>query len=240
MNRTSFNAALELQISKNTQFCIQLLNGSVDFVKVEDLGTKGTVHVISKDGNRYRAIEKLLSFYEVPGDFGDSMNPEIRKDAVILVDGQEEKYDADTHFWIAPKAMWVSINANKEAQAPFTAGIRIQISSDLVDFLNTDVRAAVMNIAGKIGKAKVDGLSKVQIKEGSFGLTKVMQHGDKTVEISIDSLAIKKATTYILRRFDDMAAAIGFFMSTGVVEKFKAETKELEVFMKAREDHLGK
>ncbi len=240
MNRTKFNRAFAIQTEENTQFLMHELNGHSRTVKIEDLGTKGTVHVIDKEGKRFRAIEKLLTFYEVP-----QPDMQIATGATILVNGEEQAYDPEIHFWIERKAMWINLDAasagnSKEVKQPFAAGISIQISPHLVKFFTTDVKSSMLTIAGKMGKPTEKLFVKAKAQTEVKGIIEMKRPEDGGVEISIDGLTIKKVTTYLLNRISDVASIVGFFIASGFEEKIEKETKELKKFMDDRDEHLGK
>ena len=243
MNRTRFNFIFSLQADEDTHFRMHKLNGSRALVKIEDLGTQGTVIVLDTDGNRYRAAEKDLTFYEVPSDFdavtSGYKKKDIRPGCTILVYGKEAAYNPNLHFWIRAKACWVNLGTNPEAYDESRGGITVTINADMMKFFKTDVKTALEAIAGKMGK-KGENLFKKGEPKNRNGVVATDLTEEGGLQITIDGLVVKKVVEYTLNRISDAASIISFFISSGFEKKIKEEAERLENFIDERDEFLGK
>lgn len=241
MNRTQFNSIFDLQSEKDTHFRMHKLNGSRTLVKIEDLGTQGTVIVLDVDGNRYRAIEKDLTFYEVPSDFGSvkGKKANIKPGCTILVYGKKESYNPKLHFWVNEKSRWVSLGTNPEVYDESRGGITVTINADMMKFFKTDVKTALEAIAGKMGKKGENLFKKGELKNRK-GVVATDLTEEGGLQITIDGLMVKKVVEYTLNRISDAASIISFFISSGFEKKIKEEAERLESFIDERDEFLGK
>lgn len=243
MNRTRFNSIFDLQTDEDTHFKMHKLDGSSTLIKIEDLGAQGSVIVLDLDSNRYRAIEKDLTFYEVPSDFdavtSGYKKKDIRSGCTILVYGKEVTYNPKLHFWVNEKSCWVSLGANPEAYDESRGGITVTINADLMKFFKTDVKTALEAIAGKMGK-KGENLFKKDEPKNRKGVVATDLTEEGGLQITIDGLVVKKVVEYTLNRISDAASIISFFISSGFEKKIKEEAERLESFIDERNEFLGK
>ncbi len=241
MNRTRFNCIFDLQTEKGARFTMHKLNGFYTLVKIEDLGTQGSVIVLDLDENRYLAIEKDLTFYEVPSDFGSVKGKKagIKPGCTILVYGKEVTYNPKQHFWVNEKCCWVSLGANPEAYDESRGGITVTINADMMNFFKTDVKSALEAIAGKMGKKGENLFKKGELKNRK-GVVATDLTEEGGLQITIDGLMVKKVVEYTLNRISDAASIISFFISSGFEKKIKEEAERLESFIDERDEFLGK
>jgi hypothetical protein len=241
MNRTRFNFILSLQADEDTHFKMHKLDGSSTLIKIEDLGARGSVIVLDLNGNRYRAIEKNLTFYEVPSDFGSvkGKKADIKPGCTILVYGKKESYNPKLHFWIKEKACWVNLGTNPEAYDESRGGITVTINADMMKFFKTDVKTALEAIAEKMGKKGENLFKKGELKNRK-GVVATDLTEEGGLQITIDGLVVKKVVEYTLNRISDAASIISFFISSGFEKKIKEEAERLENFIDERDEFLGK
>lgn len=243
MNRTRFNFILSLQADEDTHFKMHKLDGSSTLIEIEDLGAQGSVIVLDLDNNRYRAIEKDLTFYEVPSDFdavrSGYKKKDIRPGCTILVYGKEATYNPKLHFWVNEKACWVNLGTNPEAYDESRGGITVTINADMMNFFKTDVKSALEAIAGKMGKKGENLFKKGELKNRK-GVVATDLTKEGGLQITIDGLMVKKVVEYTLNRISDAASIISFFISSGFEKKIKEEAERLENFIDERDEFLGK
>lgn len=241
MNRTRFNSIFDLQTEKGDRFTMHKLNGSYTLVKVEDLGTQGSVIVLDLGENRYRAIEKDLVFYEVPSDLGavKGKKADIKPGCSILVYGKEESYNPKLHFWVNEKSCWVNLGGVPEAYDESRGGITVTINADMMNFFKTDVKSALEAIAGKLGKKGENLFKKGELKNRK-GVVATDLTEEGGLQITIDGLMVKKVVEYTVNRISDAASIISFFISSGFEKKIKEEAERLESFIDERDEFLGK
>ena len=243
MNRTRFKSIFDLQTKKGARFKMHKLDGSCTLIEIEDLGAQGSVIVLDLDSNRYRAIEKDLTFYEVPSDFdairSGYKKKDIRPGCTILVYGKEATYNPKLHFWVNEKSCWVSLGANPEAYDESRGGITVTINADMMNFFKTDVKSALEAIAGKMGKKGENLFKKGELKNRK-GVVATDLTEEGGLQITIDGLMVKKVVEYTLNRISDAASIISFFISSGFEKKIKEEAERLESFIDERDEFLGK